>query len=71
MADARPSRDLIRQRLIMQLANLRSTIERQRYELMEMNDRRSKNEENIAKSLETIEGYEQTLREFDAAEETE
>ena len=68
MSDVMPNPALTRQRLIMDIAKLKATVERQRFEQFEMEDRRLKNEENIARSLEAIEEYETKLREFNAAQ---
>ena len=68
MSDIGGNPALGRQRIIMDIAKLKATVERQRYEQFEMEDRRIKNEENIAQSLRTITEYEIKLQEFEAAQ---
>lgn len=65
MADIAPNLVMVRQRIVMDIAKLRSTVERQKFEQMEMEDRRVKNEENIRLSMVSIEEYEQKLKDFD------
>lgn len=45
----------------MSIAALKATIERQKLEILEMDERRKKNEENIRASLEHIKQLEQEL----------
>lgn len=61
MADSTPNYSVEQQRLRMNIANLQATIERQRFEILEMEDRKARNEENIEKSLEAIGELEQNL----------
>ncbi len=68
MADLGPNIAIGRQRIKMDIAKLWANVERQRLEQLEMDERRIKNEENIARSLETIVEYETKLQEFDAAQ---
>ena len=65
MADIKPNPLMARQRIVMDIAKLHANVERQRFEQMEMENRRVQNEENIRLSLESIEQYEQKLRDFD------
>ncbi len=68
MADIKPNPGMVRQRIVMDIAKLRANVERQKFEQMEMEDRRRTNEENITLSLATIAEYEQKLKDFDEAD---
>ncbi len=65
MADIKPNPLMERQKVVRDIAKLQATIETQRVEQYEMEERRKKNDENITRSLETIVDYEQKLAEFD------
>lgn len=47
MADVKPNPEVEKARIRMRIANLKATIERQRFEILEMEDRMGKNRENI------------------------
>ena len=68
MADICGNPALGRQRIVMDISKIKATVDRQRFEQLEMEERRIKNDENIAKSLEAIEELETRLQEFDAAQ---
>jgi predicted nucleic acid-binding Zn-ribbon protein len=55
------------QKVRANIAQLKATQERQRYELLEMEDRRLKTEENIEATDKAIEAQEQTLRDLEEA----
>lgn len=62
MADATPDYQVEQQRLVAQIASLKSNLERQKLEIMEMDDRRKKNLENIEATKKSIAGLEKDLR---------
>jgi len=61
MADVLPNYQVEMQRLRMQIAELRANMERQKLEIMEMEDRKSRLEENIQASINSIGEYEAQL----------
>ena len=68
MADKMPNYPVERQRLVMELANMNATVERQRLENMELADRMERNDVNITATAEKIKEHEQKLIEFDTVE---
>lgn len=48
----------------MKISNLQATIERQKFEILDMSDRCTKNEENIENSLTSIADLESQLSEI-------
>ncbi len=64
MADVKANPGLEQARIRMQIANIQSTIERQRFELIEMDVRKLQNEENIKQSLLAIGELESKLVEM-------
>lgn len=61
MADRTPNYHTEQQRLRMGIANFRATIERQILEILEMEDRKAANEENILATKEAITKVERAL----------
>ncbi len=64
MGDVKPNPVLEIARVEMQIQNQKSTVARQRFELVEMEDRMSRNNENITSALGHIKDLEQTLSEL-------
>ena len=62
MADVMPNYHVEKQRLVSQLANLRATIERQRLENMELEDRIARNNENIEATEKAVQESEAKLQ---------
>lgn len=54
MADIKPNPKLALQRIRMDISKLEATVERQRYELIEMEDRKERTEENIEATLKAL-----------------
>ena len=69
MADAVPNPVVEMQRVRMNIANLKATIERQKFEMIEMEDRKARNLENIAGSEKHIKELEGNLRSMEKAHE--
>lgn len=61
MGDVKPNPVLERARIRMSIAGINATVERQRFEMEEMKDRKARNEENIAASLKAIAELEEKL----------
>lgn len=61
MADLKPNPAYVRQKTVSSIAALRATVERQKLELLEIEERKTRNEENISASLEAIERLEGEL----------
>jgi len=62
MADVMPNYKLEQQRLRAKIAEQRATIERQRLDILEMDDRRARHEENIAAAEKAIEKFTNDLK---------
>lgn len=62
MSDVMPNYEVEKQRLRSQIATLRANIERQRLEIMELEDRKSRALENIEATEKAIKEYEKQLR---------
>ena len=67
MANIKPNPAVEKARVKMNIANLTATIERQKFENIEMEDRRVKNDENIAASYTSIESLKVKLADLDKA----
>ena len=67
MANIKANPEVEKARCRMNIANLTATIERQRFEIIEMEDRRTKNEENIAASFTSIEANKVKLADLEKA----
>jgi hypothetical protein len=64
--DVTPNWHLEQQRLRAQIAQQQATIEAQRLAIMEMDDRKSRNEENITAALAAILNYQEQLDSLEA-----
>ena len=62
MADKMGNYNVERQRIISSIAGLLANVERQRLEILELDDRRARNEENIEATLKSIEELETKLK---------
>ena len=61
MDDKEPNYMVEKQRLVSSIAGLRANVERQRLEILELDDRKAKNEENIQATLTSIDECEVKL----------
>lgn len=66
MADIKPKTARVRQACVADIAKMVATVERQKLELMDLEERIETNTENIKASLERIEYLEKELVKLDA-----